>query len=116
MAYRSNSSRRRCSATSFVGSAKIVPSASKREERCWIFSLTAAVSCREVRQDSVWNEGSWTNLVILIDGGYDAQGGFERNECFRGPHCDVEGNSENSKSGVLQVSLPLCNRYTSTGI
>ena len=76
MAYRSSSSRRRCSATSFVGSAKIVSSASKREERCWIFSLTAAVSCREVRQDSVWNEGSWTNFVVLIDGGDHAQDGF----------------------------------------
>ena len=116
MAYLSSSSRRRCSATSLVGTAKIVPSASRREERCWIFSLTAAVSCRDVCQDRVWNEGSWTNLVILIDSGDDAQDGFQRSECFRGPHCDVEGNPENSESGVLQVSLSLRNWYMSTGI
>jgi hypothetical protein len=50
--------------------------------------------------------------VILIDGGDDAQDGFERSECFRRSYCDVEGNSENSKSGVLQGSL-LRNWYMS---
>jgi hypothetical protein len=112
VAYRNKSSRRRCSATSLVDSAKIVPSAPTREQRCWIFSLTAAVSCGGVRQDSFWNQGSQTNVVILVDGGDDAQDGFERGECFRRSHCDVEGNAENSKSGVLQISFH--NWYVST--
>jgi hypothetical protein len=43
--------------------------------------------------------------MILVDGGDNAQHGFQRSECFRGSYCDVEGNAENSTSGALPVAL-----------
>jgi hypothetical protein len=73
MAYRNSPLRRLCSATSLVGAAKMASNVDMREQRSWIFPLTAAVSYRGVRQDSAWSEGPKTDSVILIDGGDDAQ-------------------------------------------
>ena len=58
MAYRNSSSRRLRSATSSVGAPYIVSNTAMREQRPWIFFLTAIVPCRLVRQESALS-GGW---------------------------------------------------------
>jgi hypothetical protein len=74
-----------------------------REQRPWIFSLTATISCRRIRQDRVLSEGSRTNFVILINGGDGTQDGFERTKCLCAVLCEVEDNGGTPKYRVLPV-------------
>ena len=105
MAYRNNAFRRAFSAMSSVGAPKIVSNAAIREQRSWILPLTATVSCKRVCQGRIPCEGSQTNLVIRINGGDCAQGGFERTESICGLLCDVEDDGGTHEGGVLPVSL-----------
>jgi len=105
MAYRNSPFRRPFSAASFVGVLKIISKAVMREQRSWIFFLTATVSCRRVGQDRILSEWSQTNFVFLINGGDDTQSGFERAECLRGLLCDVRENAADPKCCVCPASL-----------
>jgi len=58
MAYRNSPSRRLFSATSFAGVPKIVSNAVTREQRSWIFFLTATVSCGRFRQERILSQRS----------------------------------------------------------
>ena len=58
MAYCDSPSRRLFSAASFVGVPKIVSNAVMREQRSWIFFLTATASCGRFRQEHILSQRS----------------------------------------------------------
>jgi len=58
MAYCDSPSRRLFSAASFVGVPKIASNAVMREQRSWIFFLTATVSCGRFRQERILSQWS----------------------------------------------------------